>query len=134
MGLFCGSRTLALLNQLFESRATDLQNALGRTTQRQALLTANIANVNVPGYKRQDIDFHSALQTEMGGLTNSQLAQKDQQAQAASDATSIRSDGNNVDLEREITGIADTDLRYEALTTVTSDYFAGLKGVIREGR
>ena len=59
---------------------------------------------------------------------------REQKAQAASDQTSIRVDGNNVDLEHEVMGIAETELRYEALTDMTSNYFAGIKSAIREGR
>ncbi len=123
-----------MLDKIFSNALPDLGNALSRATQRQALLTTNLANVNVAGYKRRDIDFHAALQSQMGGLTQAQLDQKDAQAQAASDAVSLRVDGNNVDLEKEMTGIAETDLRYQALTTLTSHYFSGLKSVIREGK
>ena len=124
-----------MLNKIFSSDLPDLQNAMSRTTQRQALLTSNLANVNVPGYKRKDVDFHVALQDRMsGGPTQAELDQKDAQAQAASDATSLRPDGNNVDLESEITGIAETDLHYQTLTSLTAGYFSSLKSVIREGK
>jgi flagellar basal-body rod protein FlgB len=123
-----------MLDKIYSSQLTDLQNALSRTTQRQALLTSNLANVNVPGYKRQDIDFHVALQNQVGGPTQTQLDQKDAQAQTASDAVSLRQDGNNVDMETEITGISETDLHYETLTSLATQYFSGLKSVIREGK
>jgi flagellar basal-body rod protein FlgB len=123
-----------MLDKIFSHQLDDLGKALTRTSQRQSLLTTNLANVNVPGYKRQDIDFHAALESEMGGLTQAQLDQKDAQAQAASDQVSLRPDGNNVDIEKEVTGIAETDLRYQALTTMATQYFSALKNVIREGK
>jgi flagellar basal-body rod protein FlgB len=121
-----------MVDGIFSQSLPDLQNALSRTTQRQALLTSNVANVNVPGYKRKDIDFHSALQSQMGGQALADL--QDAKAQAASDQVSLRPDGNNVDMEKEVTNMAETDLRYQALTEITSDYFSGLKSVIREGK
>jgi flagellar basal-body rod protein FlgB len=62
------------------------------------------------------------------------MAQKDAAAQAASDATSLRPDGNNVDVEKEITGVAETDLHYQTLTSLVTSYFSTLKSVIREGK
>lgn len=123
-----------MLDRIFSQSLPGLQAALTRTTQRQALLTDNIANVNTPGYKRKDIDFHVALLDQIGGRTQAQIDLDDSRAQAASDQTSLRPDGNNVDMEREITNMAQTDLRYETLTEMTSDYFSGLKSVIREGK
>jgi len=124
-----------MLNKILDSQITDVQNALSRTTQRQAMLTANLANVNVPGYKRQDVDFHVALQDQMnGGVSQAELDAKDRANQALSDATSIRTDGNNVDVEHEMTGMADTSLHYSALTAIAQSYFSGLKNVIHEGR
>jgi flagellar basal-body rod protein FlgB len=124
-----------MLNNILGSHINDVQNALSRTTQRQALLTANLANENVPGYKRQDVDFHVALQDQIkGSLSQAEIDQKDRTSQAQSDATSIRTDGNNVDEEREVTGIAETSLHYSALTAMAEDYFSGLKSVIHEGR
>ncbi|HWD37896.1 MAG TPA: flagellar basal body rod protein FlgB [Fimbriimonas sp.] len=123
-----------MLEKVFGSQIDDLQNALTRTTQRQALLTTNLANANVPGYKRKDIDFHVALESQFGGATKAELDRQNAEAQALSDQTSIRSDGNNVDEEREMTGMAETDLHFQALTQMTSDFFSGLKNVIREGK
>jgi flagellar basal-body rod protein FlgB len=48
--------------------------------------------------------------------------------------SSLRLDGNNVDVEREVMSIAETEHRFNALTEMTSRYFSGLKSVIREGR
>jgi len=118
---------VAILDNLFGPRLDNLQNALGRATQRHTLLTDNLANVNTPGYQRKDIDFNITLKEEM--------AKPDLQpngSQASSGA--VRMDGNGVDMEREVMGIAETELRYQALTDMTADYFSGLKNAIKEGR
>ena len=117
----------AMLDKIFTDHLTDLQNALSRTTQRQGLLTQNLANVNVPNYKRKDMDFHVTLQSELLGPAQLNLRQGD-------DTTNLRTDGNNVDIEREMTGIAETDIHYQALTSMMTDYFTGLKFAIREGK
>jgi flagellar basal-body rod protein FlgB len=117
-----------MLDRIFTDHLTDLQNALSRTTQRQAMLTENLANVNVPNYKRKDMDFHVQLTNQLG---SSPMAL---QATPVSDNSSLRQDGNNVDIEREVTGISETDLHYQALTSIVSDYFSGLKSAIKEGK
>ncbi|MBW7928182.1 MAG: hypothetical protein H3C58_08880, partial [Fimbriimonadaceae bacterium] len=42
--------------------------------------------------------------------------------------------GNSAVLEQEMMGIAETELRYQALTEMTSRYFRGLRDAIKEGR
>ena len=134
------STTVRVLNNLFSPHLTNLQSALGKATQRQSLLTNNLANVNTPGYKRQDVDFDIVLAQEMGGMNPAlgsegaaQLSAQQKEA-TRSNGTSMRVDGNNVDLEREVFALAETELRYQALTDMTASYFQGLKSAIREGR
>lgn len=125
---------MAYLDNLFGPHAQNLQNALGRTSQRHSLLTENLSNVNTPGYKRKDLDFNIILEQELRGQTAGSQAMRDRAEQRRSASTSIRVDGNNVDLEREVMSVAETELRYQALTDMTGRYFSGLKNVIREGR
>lgn len=125
---------MATIDNIFGPNLANLQNALGKTTERHALLSNNLANVNTPGFKRKDVDFGVILQQELTPAKERMEAFRQQQAQAASDQTSIRLDGNNVDMEHEVMSIAETDLRYEALTDMTSNYFSQIKSAIREGR
>lgn len=122
-----------VLDSMFGSHTADLQNALGRASKRQSMLMTNLANVNVPGYKRKDLDFHVMLHSEYG---NTELQQQvlDSIAQERSDQTSLRLDGNNVDLEKEVMSITETEMHYQAVADLTAGYFSGLKNVIREGK
>lgn len=129
-----GVTTVRILDQLFSPQLDNLQNALGRTSQRHALLTGNLANANTPGYKRKDMDFNVVLDAEMHPGEARMQDMRDKLAQQQSDQTSIRIDGSNVDLEKEVMSLAETELRYQALTDMTAGYFANLKNVIREGR
>lgn len=123
---------MQMLDRLFGPQSNNLQSALGRTTQRHALLNENLANVNVPGYKRKDIDFGIELETAQSiaaGLPPSAL-----QSGVRTSTGSVRVDGNSVDLEQEVAGIGESELRYEMLTEMTARFFGGLKNVIKEGR
>lgn len=122
------------LDNLFGAHINRLDRSMDRATQRQAMLMENLANVNTPNYKRQDMDFNIALQDEIdrqNGVDRSQLARS---GGSVGNASSLRSDGNNVDLEFEVLSITETEQRYDLLTDMTGKYFQGLKNAIREGR
>lgn len=92
----------------------------------------NLANVNTPGYKRQDSDFNILLEDSMDNFD--ELVAKRSRGGHRESKSSLRLDGNNVDMEYEVMSIAVTENRYSTLTELTSRYFSGLKSVIREGR
>lgn len=96
-----------------------------------------MANVNTPGYKRKDLDFSVALD-EAGDRVNARFHNRARfqphLSQRMSNESSTRVDGSNVDMEREVASVAETELRYQSLIEMTNRYFSGLKSVIREGR
>ena len=126
---------MGMLDFMYSPSLNAMQHALGLASQRETLLHANLANANTPGYKRKDIDFNVTLDEALGKQNGSHINELTQQVrQATSDQTSITADGNNVDMEREVQGIAETQLRYSALTQMTAGYFSDLKSAIREGK
>ena len=109
--------------------------ALDAYALRHQTIANNLANVNTPGYKRQEVRFEdqlaSALQagnSPTGGSlhTVSQVTP----TVATIGSTSARADGNNVDLESENIDLAVNTLRFEALSQQVGGYFTGLKAVI----
>jgi flagellar basal-body rod protein FlgB len=122
---------VAYLENLFGSHADRLERSLDRTSMRQSMLVKNLANVNTPGYKRQDTDFNITLENEMDEFD---VAFNRGHLRNDTNQSSLRLDKNNVDMEHEVMSIAETETRFGALTELTSRYFSGLKSVIREGR
>ncbi|HJP83134.1 MAG TPA: flagellar basal body rod protein FlgB [Fimbriimonadaceae bacterium] len=125
---------MRILDQLFAPQLNNYSQALDRASQRHGLLTGNLANANTPGYKRKDCGFDIVLDAESNQAEVRMQEMRERRQQMASDRTSIRVDGSNVDLEKEVMSIAETELRYQTLTDLTARYFSGLKNVIREGR
>ena len=121
---------MKILDQLFNPQIANLEKALDRTTLRHSLLSGNLANVNTPGYKRKDVDFGIVLEGELSGHQFKLRGP----GSRANDGAVIRQDGSSVDLESEVMGMAETELRYQALTDMTARYFANLKGVIRDAK
>jgi flagellar basal-body rod protein FlgB len=101
---------------LFDTTQTGLERAISGASLRQATLTGNIANANTPGYRRQDVDFHSALR---GAMEQGTSAVEQVAFSAEPDAQAmLRADGNGVDIDVEAANLAKNGLEYEGLVTV----------------
>lgn len=126
---------MRILDNLFGGDAARLQEALGKTTERQALLLGNLANVNTPGYKRKDMSFSVSLEEARQG-TNFRLkkAFRGFQDEPGEDNRSLTADGNSVNLEEEVAALTETQLHFSAVSLASKRFFQGLKEVIREGR
>jgi flagellar basal-body rod protein FlgB len=107
-----------------------------RTSMRQTVLNNNLANVNVPNYKRRDVDFATVLEGENSKPGNKLKAIQQRMGMhgVSTERAKVRVDGNSVDLEKEVTAISETELRYDMLSEMTGRFFSGLKNVIREGK
>src|SRR3954454_24118743 len=84
---------------------------------RQQVLASNLANVNTPGYRRQDVDFHSAL---AGALQSSDASKAVSSATIGTsvDSSSVtRADGSSVDVDAESAKLAANGLEYEQLAS-----------------
>lgn len=127
---------MPMFARLFGNHSENLRQAMGATSQRHTLLTRNLANVNVPGYKRQDMEFGIRLQeAQSNNRPGERVARlRDRMAEAQNRTGSVRIDRNSVDLETEVMSIAEMEIRYQLLTEITSRHFSGLRSVIREGR
>ncbi|MFP4661051.1 MAG: flagellar basal body rod protein FlgB [Halanaerobiales bacterium] len=128
-----------------------LSKGLDGANYRQKLLANNIANVNTPEYKRQDLDFVSALERESGKSGNRNgvsLKTTDNGHIGVSGAsngvsrpfkmlhlnnTSSRNDGNNVDMDVEMAEVAKNNIYYNTLIQQVSDRFKFLNNVIDKG-
>ena len=102
--------------ELFDTVHVALERAIQGSALRHQALAENIANVNTPGYRRQDVDFHSALQAAMPGGTAA-LGAVPFSTQVDS-AAPVRQDGNSVDIDVESANLAQNALEYEALAQV----------------
>ena len=111
-----------------------MDKAADASWKRESAISNNIANADTPGYKRQDVDFESALKRELGsskyipldkkvrGL-NSDLSGLDVSTYTDSSNYSYRLDRNNVDVDTEQVELASEQLRYEMLTTSINEEF-----------
>ena len=119
-----------------------LKAAADASWTREEVLTNNIANVDTPNYKRQDVDFttylRSALSRTNGGsssLTNrvNNLNYNDIAIRTYADNSTLsyRLDGNNVDLSTENVELASEQINYNALIDSMNNEFSRFKTVLK---
>ncbi|GBF11595.1 flagellar basal body rod protein FlgB [Tepidibacillus infernus] len=136
---------------IFSNNINLLQRALDVSSLRQKVLSNNISNVDTPGYKTLDVSFEDILKNEQeksikiprfkGYRTDprhiaigSQMNDLFQPKIVVQNQTSIFNHENNVDIESEMTKLAENNLWYNTLTQVTNKEFGMLRYVITEGR
>jgi flagellar basal-body rod protein FlgB len=110
---FRGTRPTVLI----DTTQLALERALEGSSLRQQALASNLANVNTPGYRRSDVDFHSALAGAMRS-GDAKTALSNVSIGASVDRTSVvRADGSSVDVDAESAKLAANGLEYEQLTS-----------------
>ena len=105
---------------------------------RNEVISSNIANIDTPNYKRQDVSFESVLSTAVAKAGSSSVSL----TQAVRDIDyrhvtptiytdnsnlSYRLDGNNVDIDTEQVELASNQLYYQAVTESITQNFDRIK-------
>jgi flagellar basal-body rod protein FlgB len=104
---------------LFDTTQLALQAAISGASARQNALAANISNADTPGYRRVDVDFHSALNAAMGSSDpGSALSGAAFTPQVDRSAGATRADGNTVDIDSESAKLAANALDQQAAVQV----------------
>ncbi|MBP1764412.1 MAG: flagellar basal-body rod protein FlgB [Firmicutes bacterium] len=123
-----------------------MEKALGAASLRNQVISNNIANVNTPGFKRSDVQFEGVLAQALDNKSKLTLAATNNHhlsgsggnelapTIATSTETSMRVDGNNVDIDTEMADIAKNTIYYNAVAHQLGRYFSNLKSVIKEGK
>jgi flagellar basal-body rod protein FlgB len=119
-----------------------LKSAADASWTREEVLTNNIANVDTPNYKRQDVEFSSylanALQRSVknsASLTQrvNKVNYNDLAIRTYTDNSTLsyRTDGNNVDLSTENVELASEQINYNALIDSMNNEFSRFKAVLK---
>lgn len=121
-----------------------LQKGLDASSQRQRVLSNNVANVDTPNFKRSDVDFQKVLGQALGEVgenlplkvTSPMHLQKPDAADSSGVVTdqssTFRTDGNNVDIDREMANVAENGLYYNSVTRAVSSQLGLLRMVIQQ--
>jgi flagellar basal-body rod protein FlgB len=106
-----------------------IERFLDLATVRQSLLVSNIANVDTPGYRTQDIDFHGELARALGQESGVPVLPMTRRVPGLMS----RPDGNNVSVDREGLLLAELQLKYQAAIQAMKAEFSYVRYAIHEG-
>ncbi len=114
---------------LFTDRVqSGIEHALSGTSMRQRVTADNLANAMTPGYAAQRVEFEGSLASALRAGRPETMA-----TTVRSSTQAPKLDGNNVDVEEEVTEQLRTGLQYQALVEAATHKLALLRTAI-EGR
>ncbi len=129
---------------MINSNVFDYVNVLDKAADaswtRNEVIANNIANVDTPGYKRQDLNFEDELERALGhskyrtmDAKVANLKNKHLEPRVVNDYSgfSYRMDKNNVDIETENVMLASNQLKYQGLIEGLSAEFKNLAAVTK---
>ncbi len=138
-------------NFLFEkTKIPLLQKALGVYTQRQKVIAGNIANIATPGYKRRDVEFETHFNDALtlGGaiplagastqpmhmaINGNDPNQIQGHVVESSDTETLASGVNNVDIDLEMSEIAENQIRFKYAARLIAQSFTSMRRAISGG-
>ena len=112
------------MTELWGPTTAHLERYLDLLAARQRVTASNIANADTPGYRAREIDFHSEMQSLVGGA----IPVRESLAEGA------KNDGNNVNMDHELQVLADNVLRFNIASLLLQREIRGVRSAIREGR
>jgi flagellar basal-body rod protein FlgB len=112
---------------MLDPLSSKLEQYMTLVSTREKLVASNIANADTPGYQTKDIDFESELRRiSTGGGPVSPTV---------SDVPGLRvkSDGNNVDIDREARLLAENNMRFNIASNLLRGNLKTLRAAISGG-
>jgi flagellar basal-body rod protein FlgB len=124
-----------------------LERALDASVMRDEAINQNIANIDTPNYKRKKVLFEEYLRdSDMSGIKGKRTDPRhipigDSDAQDLmpkmledSSQNKMRLDGNNVDINTEMSDLSKNIIKNSALVQRISGRFRSMNTVLRDGR
>jgi len=120
-----------------------LAYGLETTSAKNRIIAENIANIDTPGYKAKDLKFYDVMGEVLGTGKKLPLARTDEQHLPPKTGfidpsgyvyqqnnPSVRNDGNDVNIDYEMTQMAENTIRYNMISDMTAGKFTKLKNII----
>ncbi len=105
-----------------------MEKALNVRSYYHKIIASNIANVETPGFKEKDIDFHKELEKQLSGTTQFHIIEKTENDGISSP------DGNTVNIETQMVKLNENSMMYSALVQLITKKFSMMRYLINEGR
>ena len=111
------------------------EHMLNLAAKRQQAIAANIANADTPGYRATDFTFQQELQGIQLESTNGMHLQAvdDANVRKYEVGSTVKQNGNDVDLDRELTELTKNGIQYVALVQFITQKIRTLRSSLSEG-
>ncbi len=133
----------------FGSTIDTLGNAMAGASMQNEQVANNIANANTPGYHRSQVSFKDALAAAVDGPPTDpnqlqMIADDDRQfgfsngpipydpKPQTDNVTQMRADGSNVDIDKEMSELADNSAYQQTMAQLLQGQYSRLKESISE--
>ena len=117
---------------LFDPTSGLVSDMIRATTVRQRILASNLANVETPGYEAQEVAFDKVLAEARGQSVGAPAELPEIRPVVRPDPdVAIRRDGNTVDLDRQMTKLAENTLWHNGLVQILITRMNTMKLVIK---
>jgi flagellar basal-body rod protein FlgB len=109
-----------------------LEKSLSWRSQGQAIISGNLANLETPNYKRQDVNFQGVLKDYVQGRPPIRLASTNPRHLLGSPVERglVEETDEPVDLDQEMVKLSVNQLGYQTSVTMLNKKFDQLKTVI----
>jgi len=122
-----------------------LKKALDAQSERHLLISSNISNNDTPGYLAKDIDFKGTLRaalgtgdslalrtTHSGHIGPSKSDIKGLHAEPFTEPDAAKSNGNNVNIDKEMMKLAENQISYNATVQMVAKRKSTIMAAITE--
>lgn len=131
--------------KIFDRTVQALEKTLDLRSEKQTVISSNIANAETPGYQAKAFDFEQSLSRALtlddapmdrtdighmsaGGEINSVIAEV-----YADPNNEVREDGNTVNRDKEMVSLAENQILYNAAADLVKKKLALLRYAISDG-
>lgn len=129
-----------MVDSILFDRAVDVMHkALNISSERNRLITGNIANVDTIGYAPTDLDFKDTLLQAMETPEESTMARTDERhfatgaAGNSQESVYRKSTTEAVDIDQEMTNLAENNIQYRTSSEMLMRKLSMIKYSITEG-
>lgn len=116
-----------------------IKKGLDVSSLRQRAISSNLANINTPNYKVNKVEFEGLLAKAKEGISLKKTHENHfgiskiediQPIEKKRNTTTLNDNGNNVDIDLEMTELAANEIYYSALTRQLNSKLSNLNYVI----
>ena len=119
-----------------DKSTTLLEKMLDVSSVKHKVIANNIANVNTPGYKKMDVDFADQLEKALSEASTNKFDALQPKIVISKEDVSetVRNDGNNVDMDKEVSSLVKNTLAYSIYTQLLAKKYEGINSAIEGSR